>query len=185
MPKELIEETELLMDESIDHLANEFKKIRTGRANASMVNSILVQAYGTPTPLNQIASISTPEARQLLITPFDRGLISITEKSIRELNLPVSLMNDGNNIRLTIAPLTEETRKTTVKEVGVVSEQTKIGIRNKRRDANDQLKKLEKNKEITEDEMKYFLEEVQKITNKFISKIDVMAKEKEEIVMKV
>ena len=185
MPQELIEETELLMEESIEHLAKEFSKIRTGRANPAMVDSIMVEAYGMPTPVNQIASITTPEARQLLISPFDKSLIKPTEDAIREQNLPVSLMNDGNNIRLTIAPLTEETRKSTVKEVGQVAEQTKIGIRNKRRDANDKLKRMEKEKTITEDELRGYLEEVQKITDNHISKIDSMSKDKEQIVMTV
>lgn len=185
MPQNLIEETSILMEESIDHLKKEFGKIRTGRANPSMVQDVLVEAYGMPTPLNQIASITTPEARQLLISPFDRTIINTAENAIRELNLPVSLSNDGNSIRLVISPLTEETRKQTVKEMGQKVEQTKIGIRNKRRDANDALKKMQKNSDITEDELKFYLEEVQKVTDGYISSVDVMAKEKEEMIMKV
>lgn len=185
MPKVLIEETSFLMEESLDHLAKEFSKIRTGRANPAMVEGVLVEAYGMPTPLNQIASITTPEARQLLISPFDRTLINVVEGAIRELNLPVSLSNDGNNIRLVISPLTEETRKSTVKDMGKITENTRISIRNKRRDANDKLKKMQKKSEITEDELKYYLDEVQKITDQYIAKIDSMAKEKEEMIMKV
>lgn len=185
MPQNLIEETSFSMEESLDHLTKEFGKIRTGRANPSMVEGVLVEAYGMPTPLNQIASITTPEARQLLISPFDRSLINVAEGAIRELNLPVSLSNDGNNIRLVISPLTEETRKSTVRDMNKVAENTRIGIRNKRRDANDKLKKMQKASDITEDELKFYLEEVQKVTDKYIASVDSMAKEKEEMIMKV
>lgn len=185
MPQNLIDETSFSMEESLEHLAKEFSKIRTGRANPSMVESVLVEAYGMPTPVNQLASITTPEARQLLISPFDRSLINNVEGAIRELNLPVSLSNDGNNIRLVISPLTEETRKTAVKDMKNVAEQSKIGIRNKRRDANEKLKKMEKSSQITEDDLKFYLDQVQKLTDSFIAKIDTMTKEKEEIIMKV
>lgn len=185
MPQNLIDDTSILMEESVEHLVKEFAKIRTGRANPAMVNDVLVEAYGMPTPLNQIASVTTPEARQLLITPFDRTLINVAEGAIRDLNLPVSLSNDGNNIRLVISPLTEETRKTTVKEMGNKVEDTKIGIRNKRRDANDKLKKMQKSGDITEDELKFYLDEVQKTTDSYIAKVDALAKEKEEMIMKV
>lgn len=185
MPEMLLEETSILMEESIDHLAKEFTKLRTGRANPAMIDSVMVEAYGMPTPLNQIASISTPEARQLLVSPFDKSIIRTAENAIRELNLPVSLSNDGNVIRLVIAPLTEETRKLTVKEVHTAAENAKIGIRNKRRDANENLKKMKKNSELTEDDLKFYLDKVQSLTNEYVAKVDKLTKEKEDIVMKV
>ena len=165
---------------SHESLAREFGSIRAGRANASLLDRITVEYYGAPTPLNQLASITVPEARVLLISPFDKGSIADIERAINESDLGINPANDGSVVRLVIPALTEETRKELAKEVKKVGENAKIAIRNIRRDAMDEAKKQEKDKEITEDQLKSLEKDIQKATDDAVKKIDSMTAEKEK-----
>ena len=169
------------MSKSIKSLQGQLTKVRTGRASANVLDGIVVDYYGSPTPIKQVGQISTPEARLLQIQPFDKTLISEIEKSIINANLGLNPSNDGNFIRIQFPALTEDKRKDLVKQVKKLGEDGKIAIRNVRRDQNDLVKKAEKAKEITEDDVKKFSEDIQKITDKFIKEVDelIVIKEKE------
>ena len=169
------------MTKAIKNLQTQLTKVRTGRANASVLDGVKVDYYGSPTPLNQVGQISTPEARLLQIQPFDKTLIAEIEKAIINANLGLNPSNDGNFIRIQFPALTEETRKSLVKDVKKLGEDAKITIRGARRDENDGVKKAEKAKEITEDDVKKFSDDIQKITDKYVAEVDtiIAAKEKE------
>ncbi len=169
------------MEKSIVKLSGQLLKVRTGRANPAVLDRVSVDYYGTATPLKQVGQMSTPEARLLQIQPFDKSLISEIEKAIINANLGLTPSNDGNLIRIVFPALTEDKRKDLVKSVKKMGEETKIAIRNLRRDQNDTVKKAEKAKEITEDDTKKFQAEIQKVTDSFVSKVDdvITAKEKE------
>tara|TARA_B100001971_G_C18267956_1_gene595943 strand:- start:36218 stop:36775 length:558 start_codon:yes stop_codon:yes gene_type:complete len=169
------------MTKAIKNLQSQFTKVRTGRANPSVLDGVTVDYYGSPTPIKGVGQISTPEARLLQIQPFDKSIISEIEKSIINANLGLNPSNDGNFIRIQFPALTEEKRKELVKSVKKLGEDAKIAIRNSRRDQNDLVKKAEKNKEITEDDVKKFSDEIQKVTDKYVAEVDklVEAKEKE------
>lgn len=166
-------------------LSRELAGIRAGRANASLLDRIQVEYYGVPTPLNQLASITVPEARVLLITPFDKSSIKDIERAINESDLGINPANDGSVIRLVIPALTEETRKELAKEVKKVGENAKIAIRNIRRDANDDAKKQEKAKEITEDDLKSLEKAIQTATDEAVKEIDQMVAAKEKELLEV
>lgn len=169
------------MSKAIKSLQREFTKVRTGRANANILDGVSVDYYGSPTPVKQLGQVSTPEARLLQIQPFDKTILGEIEKSIINANLGVTPSNDGNFIRIQFPALTEEKRKDLVKEVKKMGEDAKIAIRNARRDQNEVVKKAEKNKEISEDDLKKFQDEIQKVTDKYVGDVDktVEAKEKE------
>ena len=169
------------MTKSIKSLQTQLLKVRTGRANANALDGVTVDYYGSPTPIAQVGQISTPEARLLQIQPFDKTLIAEIEKAIINANLGLNPGNDGNLIRIQFPALTEETRKDLVKQVKKLAEDAKISIRNSRRDQNEIVKKAEKDKEITEDDVKKFGDEIQKITDSFVKQVDevMTAKEKE------
>ena len=166
---------------TISVLKEDLNTVRAGRANPALLDKVSVQYYGSPTPLKNLSNISTPDPRTLLITPFDPKSIGEIEKAINMANIGINPSNDGKCIRLVIPPVTEDRRKELTKTVKKMGEESKVAIRNLRRDANDHLKKLEKNHEITEDESKKALDDVQKATDKVIKEIDeiVAAKEKE------
>lgn len=185
MVNKLIEETKDRMAKSIQSLRREMASIRAGRANASLLDRISVDYYGAPTPVNQLAGISVPEARLLVIQPYDKSIIGDIEKAILKSDLGLTPANDGNVIRLAVPALTEERRKELVKLVKKEAEEGKISIRNIRRDANDSLKKLEKGGEITEDDQRGYSDDIQKMTDDHIRQIDEIAKEKEEEIMEV
>lgn len=185
MVNKLIEETKDRMAKSIQSLRREMASIRAGRANASLLDRISVDYYGAPTPVNQLAGISVPEARLLVIQPYDKSIIGDIEKAILKSDLGLTPANDGNVIRLAVPALTEERRKELVKLVKKDAEEGKVSIRNIRRDANDSLKKLEKSGEITEDDQRGYSEDIQKMTDDHIRQIDEIAKEKEEEIMEV
>ncbi|EMR07523.1 Vegetative protein 12B [Bhargavaea cecembensis DSE10] len=185
MVNKLIEETKDRMAKSLQSLRRELASIRAGRANASLLDRISVDYYGAPTPVNQLAGISIPEARLLVIQPYDKSVIGDIEKAILKSDLGLTPANDGNVIRLAVPALTEERRKELVKLVKKEAEEGKISIRNIRRDANDSLKKLEKNGEITEDDQRGYSDDIQKMTDDHIRQIDDVAKEKEEEIMEV
>ncbi len=178
-------ELENKMQERIDYLESELGNIRAGRANPQILNKISVEYYGTMTPLNQVASISVPEARQIVITPWDKSLIGPISKAIQVAELGINPMNEGNGIRLTFPELNEERRKEIVKSVKALGEDTKVGIRNARRDSIDEAKKEQKQGEISEDELRVIEEKIQKITDKYVAKADELVTKKEKEVMEV
>lgn len=173
------------MQERIDYLETELGNIRAGRANPKILNKVQVEYYGSMTPLNQVASISVPEARQIMIAPWDKSLIGPIMKAIQVAELGINPMNDGNGIRLTFPELNEERRREIVKSVKALGEDTKVGIRNARRDAIDEAKKSQKAGEISEDELRGIEEKIQKITDKYVSKAEELVVNKEKEVMEV
>ncbi|SIO12296.1 ribosome recycling factor [Carnobacterium alterfunditum] len=166
-------------------LQRELGMIRAGRANAGLLDRISVVYYGAPTPLKQLAQISVPEPRVLMITPFDKTSIPDIEKSIMQSDIGINPANDGNVIRLVIPQLTEERRKEMAKKVGKESENAKVSVRNIRREAIEELKKAEKNNEITQDDLRTLEEDIQKITNESVKNLDVIATEKEKELLDV
>ncbi len=185
MSKQVIDQTKERMTKAIQALSRELSTIRAGRASSSLLDKIFVDYYGAPTPINQIAGIATPEARLLTIQPYDKSALGDIEKAIHKSDLGITPTNDGTLIRIAIPALTEERRKDLVKLVKKEAEEAKVGIRNIRRDANDELKKLEKKSEITEDELRGFSENVQKLTDDYIVQIDQVAKDKEKEILEV
>lgn len=185
MPKEVLANAKEKMNKSISAFSRELASIRAGRANASLLDRITVDYYGAPTPINQLAGVSVPEARLLVITPYDKTILGDIEKAILKSDIGITPTNDGNVIRLTIPALTEERRKELVKVVKKEAEEAKVAIRNVRRDANDDLKKLEKNGEITEDALRGYGEDIQKLTDENIIKVDELAKDKEKEILAI
>ena len=169
------------MDKALDHLSEEFGAVRAGRANAKVLDRITVEYYGTETPLNGVATISTPDARTLVIQPWDNGLLKEIQKAILSSELGINPQNDGKVIRLVFPQLTEERRKDLTKQVKKYAEDAKVAMRNIRRDGMDYIKKLKKNSEITEDDQKKAEKDLQDILDKYIKKADeaLAAKEKE------
>ncbi|WOV86092.1 ribosome recycling factor [Sporosarcina oncorhynchi] len=185
MPKELMDQTKDKMDKAIAAFSRQLASIRAGRANASLLDRITVLYYGAPTPLSQMAGISVPEARLMVIQPYDKTTLGDIEKAILKSDIGITPSNDGSVIRLAVPALTEDRRKELVKEVKKEAEESKIGIRNIRRDANDDLKKMEKNSEITEDELRRESDEIQKLTDSYIEKVDEVAKDKEKEILEI
>lgn len=177
----MAETCEVRMEKTIASLKDSFNTIRTGRANAAIFDKVRVDYYGNKSPLNQVATITIPDARSVLITPFDKSLITEIEKAIQVADLGLNPSNDGKVIRIAIPALTADRRKELVKQAKTMSEQYKTAIRNARRDGNDDLKKQQKASEITEDQLKKETDNLQKLTDKFIGEIDkaLEAKEKE------
>ncbi|MGI5921723.1 MAG: ribosome recycling factor [Syntrophomonadaceae bacterium] len=173
------------MKKTIEHLTADFAALRAGRANPAMVDKIVVEYYGEPTPLNQLANITVPEPRLLVIQPWDKTSIANIEKAILKSDLGVTPSNDGNVIRIAIPQLTEERRKELVKVVKKRAEEGKVAVRNIRREANDMLKSSEKEKMISEDESKKGMEDVQKLTDNYIKSIDNILQGKEKEIMEV
>lgn len=185
MEKEIKQRAVEKMDGAIASLKREFSTVRTGRASLALLDGISIDYYGTPTALNQIASMSVPESRQILIQPWEQKLIPDIEKAILKSDLGITPMNDGKVIRINIPSLTEERRKQLVKVVHKMSEESKVAVRNIRRDSNEELKKLEKEKHVSEDIVKRSLEEIQKLTDGHIKKIDEVLEHKEKEIMEV
>ncbi|MBS1127478.1 MAG: frr [Nitrospirae bacterium] len=185
MIQELRKKTSDRMQGAIDALKKEFAGIRTGRASMALLDGIVIDYYGTPTPVQQLASLTIPESRQIAIQPWEQKLIPEIEKAIMKSDLGLTPMNDGKTIRINIPILTEERRKQLVKLVKKRAEESKIAVRNIRRDSNEELKKLEKGEHISEDEVKKEHDEIQKITDSFIKKIDELAEHKEKEIMEV
>jgi ribosome recycling factor len=181
MIESIKEELGVTMTKAIGSLQAQLAKVRTGRASAAVLDGIVVDYYGSPTPIKAVGQISTPEARLLQIQPFDKSLISEIEKSIINANLGLTPSNDGNFIRIQFPALTEDKRKDLVKQVKKMGEDSKVAIRNTRRDKNDTVKKAEKSKEISEDEVKKFLDEIQRVTDQYVKEVDALLviKEKE------
>ena len=178
---EILLNTEEKMENAINSLENKFTNVRAGRANPAMLDGIMVEYYGTPTPLKQLANISVPEARQLMIKPFDKSILSGIEKAIFEANLGITPNNNGECVFLVIPPLTEDRRKELVKQVKALAEEGRIALRNIRQDANTAIKNLK----LPEDEEKYGNEEVQELINKYNKVIDEKLKAKENDLMTI
>jgi ribosome recycling factor len=178
-------ETEEKMKKAVKALEDEFKTIRTGRASAALFESIRVDYYDQKVPLNQVATISVPEARLVVIQPWDRSVLSEIEKAIQKSELSMNPNNDGKVIRINIPPLTEERRKELAKLARNIAEKSRIAIRNIRRDGNDELKNLQKSSDISEDESKRGHDEIQKLTDKYIEEVNNLVEAKEKEIMEI
>jgi len=173
------------MDQTIDGMRKELAKMRTGRASTALIEGIMVEYYGSRTPLNQVAALSVPESRLLVIQPYDRSVMQAVEKAILQSDLGLTPINDGKVIRVPIPELTEERRKELVRHVRKVAEEYRVSVRNHRRDANERLKKMQKEKQIPEDEARSTQDRVQKLTDEAIEKLDKLLKLKEDELMAV
>jgi ribosome recycling factor len=185
MIKDVMSKARQSMDGAIDALKRELTRVRTGRASVSLLDEVRVDYYGTPTPLNQVGTLAVPEARMITVQPWEKNLLPEIEKAIFKSDLGLTPSSDGELIRIAIPALTEERRKEMVKLVKGKSEDAKISIRGARRDGNDALKKLEKEKEITEDDLKRSEKEMQDLTDKYVKKCDEIVAEKEQELMEV
>jgi len=182
--KKQVTDAKAAMDRAIDHADNELNKIRAGKASPSMLDDIYVDYYGTSTPLNQVGTVNTPDARTIVVQPWEKSLLSAIEKAIMEANLGVNPQNDGVIIRINVPPLTEERRRDLVKKAKGEAENGKIAIRNVRKDANEKIRKL-KAEGVSEDEMKTGEGEIQKLTDAYIVKVDQLSEAKEKDIMTV
>jgi len=182
---ELSREAEHKMQVSIEAVRHEFSTLRTGRANPTILDGIMVDAYGSTMQINELAQVHAPEARQLVISPYDRAMVAAIEKAIKNSDLNINPINDGASLRLNLPLLTEERRKDMVKVLHKKAEEGRIAIRNVRRDANDHIKALEKKGETSEDLAKRSMEQLQKLTDKYITEVDQLQKSKEAELMQV
>jgi len=185
MIKDVIADMNVHMDKTIEALRKEYQRIRTGRANSALLDDVRVDFYGTPSPINQVATLSVPEPRTITIQPWEPKMIQVIEKAILNSNLGLTPANDGKVIRLNLPALTEERRKDIVKQMKRDAEDAKVALRNIRRDAIDKLKKLEKDKAISEDDLKRAEKDVQDSTNSHVAKVDEVAMHKEKEVMEI
>lgn len=185
MPETILLEAEEKMEKAVEAFRQELSTIRTGRASVNVLDKITVDYYGAPTPINQMSSVTIPEARLLVIKPYDKSMLKAVEKAVLASDLGITPSNDGQVIRIQFPPLTEERRKELAKLCQKYGEEAKVAVRNVRRDANDRLKKLEKNSEISEDDLKGYMEDVQELTDKFIAKIDTIVEEKQQDILRV
>ena len=179
----IVDDSAQLMRKAVEHVQQQLAKVRTGRASASMLDSVKVEYYGEPTPLAQVGSVSVPDARSIMIQPWDRTALQSIEKAILAANLGITPQNDGQVIRISVPPLTEERRKDIVKQCKKMAEEGKLAVRNIRRDANEELKKAEKTEHFSEDERKRGEDDVQKNTDKYVAEIDKILAAKEVEVM--
>lgn len=185
MTENLIKETEKKMKHSIDHLVLEMSKVRTGRASLSLLEGVKLDYYGTPTPLNQVATLGTPDSHTITIQPWDTSVLKLIEKAIQTSDIGLSPSNDGKIVRLNIPPLTTERRQQLVKSVKKYAEESKIAIRNVRREFNDKVKSLEKDHAISQDEHKRIQDKIQKMTDQFIAEVDKIAQSREKDILAV
>ena len=180
MIEDVLKSAEDRMEKAVQVYKRDLLTVRAGRATPAMLDKITVEYYGTQMPVNQVASVTTPEPRQLVITPWDKGMLSEIEKAIQKSDLGVNPMNDGSVIRLNIPPLTEQRRQELVKVVRKMAEECRVAVRNIRRDANDELKKMEKKGDISEDHVRRGTDKIQAITDKFIAEVDKLTAGKEQ-----
>jgi len=185
MIKDVIHKTKSRMEKVVEDLRRELAGVRSGRASLSLLDHISVDYYGTLTPLNQVATLSVPEPTLITAQPWDNSLLVLIEKAIRSSDLGLNPVNDGKIIRIPIPPLTEERRKQLAKHVGKVLEDHRTAIRNVRRDENEVVKKMLKDKQISEDDERKGLDEIQKLTDQFVARVEDLAKKKEEEILKV
>lgn len=185
MIDDVLKEGRTAMDKAVKALKKEMNKVRTGRASTSLLDDVMVEYYGVPTPLNQVATLSTPEARLITVQPWEKTLIPEIEKAIFKADLGLTPSSDGQLIRLPVPALTEDRRREMVKIIKRMAEEAKISVRNARRDANETLKLFEKEKEITEDEQKRGEKDVQQLTDEFVKIIDDLTEAKEQEMMEL
>lgn len=185
MPQSILKDMEERMSKAIHTLKKDLATLRTGRATPAILDKVVVDYYGTPTPISQLANINAPEPRLLLIQPWDKTALKDIDKAIQQSDIGLTPSNDGQVIRIVVPPLTEERRKDLVKVAGKDGEETKVAIRNIRRDANEDIKKLEKAGSISEDESRRHQESIQKATDKYIAEVDKVVKDKEKDIMEV
>jgi len=185
MLNEIYNECETKMQGSIEHMQREFKTLRTGKVTTAVLDNVKIDYYGTPTPLDQVGSVLAADATTIVINPWEKNLLGDIESAIQAANIGVNPNNDGDQIKLFFPPMTVEQRQESVKQMKGMGEKAKVSIRNDRRDANDKIKKLEKEKEITQDESKSAQDNIQKITDKYIAKVDSILKDKEAEILKV
>ncbi|HTV55887.1 MAG TPA: ribosome recycling factor [Terriglobia bacterium] len=185
MIKDTLAQARSRMAKSVEEFQQELVTVRTGRASASLLDHLKVEYYGTPTPLSQVATLSVPEPTLIMVQPWDHGLLSSIEKAIHSSDLGLNPMNDGKIIRVPVPPLTEERRKDLVKHVHAILEKHRLTVRNIRRESNEALRKLLKDKQISEDDERRGLEEIQKLTDDFISKLEAQGKAKEHEVLQL
>ena len=185
MIRDVIQKTKARMDKAVEDLRRELSGVRSGRASISLLDHITVEYYGSPTPLNQVATLSVPEATLITAQPWDLSVLPAIEKAIRSSDLGLNPGNDGKLIRIPIPPLTEERRKQLAKHVGKVLEDHRTAIRNIRRDENEVIKKMLKDKQVSEDDERKALDEVQKLTDQYTAKVEELAKKKEEEILTV
>ena len=183
--EQIVKDAEHRMHQAVEAMVHDFSSYRTGRASPAVLERVHVEYYGVETPLNQLANISIPEPRQLLIQPYDKSSVSAIEKAIQKSDLGINPTNDGTGIRLNFPQMTEERRRDMVKQVNARAEQCVVAIRNVRRDANDHLKGLQKNKEITEDDLKRLEDRIQKLTDKFVADSHELQRKKDAELMEV
>ncbi|MGN1112033.1 MAG: ribosome recycling factor [Acutalibacteraceae bacterium] len=182
---ETISKAEARMERRLSHLADEYAAIRAGRANPAVLDKVVVDYYGAPTPVNQLAAVSVTEARTLMVQPWDASVLRAIEKAIQTSDIGINPQNDGKALRLVFPPLTEDRRKEIVKEVSKMAEETKVSVRNVRRDAVDKVKAKKKDGELTEDDLKKAEKKIQDLTDKFVKEIDKMAEKKQKEVMAI
>jgi len=185
MVDDLFHDTEHKMERSLAALRKDLSRIRTGRASLALLEGITVDYYGTPTPLNQVATLAVPESRLITIQPWDKAQLGLVEKSIQRSDLGLTPINDGKIIRLAIPPLTAERRKDLVKQVKKTGEEAKIALRNVRREGNDALREREKAKQISEDDWRRSQEQMQKLTDRYIAQVDDILSAKEHEILEV
>ena len=185
MLEEIFNECETKMQGAIEHMQREFKTLRTGKVTTAVLDNVKIDYYGTPTPLDQVGSVIAADATTIVVNPWEKNLLGDIESAIQAANIGVNPNNDGDQIKLFFPPMTVEQRQESVKQMKGMGEKAKISIRNDRRDSNDKIKKLEKEKEITQDESKAAQDNVQKITDKYIAKVDSILKDKEAEILKV
>ena len=185
MLEEIFAEANDHMDKSIEAMRKEFLTLRTGKVSTAVVDHIKVEYYGTPTPLNQVASVTALDATTIAINPWEKNLLGDIEKAIQQANIGVNPNNDGDFIKLFFPPMTSEQRQEIVKQAKAMAEKAKVAVRNVRKDANNKIKRLEKDKEISEDEAKKAHDKIQKLTDEHIAKIDEALKKKEEDILRV
>ncbi len=173
------------MSKSIEAMKRDFSTLRTGKVTTAVVDQVMVDYYGTPTPINQVGNVIATDATTISITPWEKGLLGDIEKAIQEANIGVNPNNDGDFIKLFFPPMTVEQRQEIVKQAKAMSEKAKVAIRNVRKDANDKIKKLEKDKEISEDDMKRGMDQVQSITDEYVKKVEETLASKEADILKV
>jgi len=176
-------ETESKMKKTLDNLRKEFSRVRTGRASPALLDGLMVEYYGAPTPVNQVASISVPDARTIAIQPWEKSMVGPIEKAVQASNLNLNPQSDGNIIRLPIPPLSSERRAELAKTCKRIGEDQKVAIRNVRRESNERLKKAEKAKEITEDDSKRMMDDIQQLTDRYVKMVDEQIETKEKEIM--
>ncbi|MBW1974211.1 MAG: ribosome recycling factor [Deltaproteobacteria bacterium] len=185
MLNEIYDDARERMTKTLKNLESEYKRLRTGRASTALVEHIRVEYYGTPTPLNQLATITVPEPRTIMIQPWDLSVVAEVEKAILKSDLGLTPNNDGKIIRINIPPLTEERRQELVKVVKKMAEEAKVALRNIRRDANEMIKEMKKEKQISEDDQFRGQEKIQKLTDEFVKKVDELLEKKEKEILEV